>query len=312
MDVIRKFETSDLEAIYSIYCFYVKNSVAIFDIQCISYEVFKNEMLEIASEYPFYVAYHEDELIGYGYVHAAFSKEAYKYCVELTIYFAQGKHYGMPGKLVDQLEEDCKRLNMRWIISCITDTNAESIRFHEKRGYEKMGFLPSCGLKFDVWHGVIWMCKNLMESNSYSISSKASVSGDVCIGKKSKILDFACIRGDSDSIKIGECTNIQENCVLHVDHGYPLTIGNRVTVGHGAILHGCEIADEVLIGMGAIVLNGAKIGKHSIIGAGALISENMQIPNGSVVVGVPGKIIKQVSAEQIEMILENEKHYSGE
>ncbi len=312
MNTIRKFEVSDLEAIYSIYCFYVKNSVAIFDLQCASFEEFKENMLEIASEYPFYVALHDDELIGYGYVHKAFSKEAYKYCVELTIYFAQGKHYGMPNVLVDYLEEDCKKLNMRWIISCITDSNAESIRFHEKRGYEKMGFLPSCGLKFDAWHGVVWMCKNLMESTLYSISSRASVSGNVHIGKKSKILDFASVRGDSDSIHIGEYTNIQENCVLHVDKGYPLTIGNRVTVGHSAILHGCEIADEVLIGMGAIVLNGAKIGKHSIIGAGALVSENMIVPSGSVVVGVPGKIIKQVSDEQIEMILQNAKHYSGE
>ncbi len=175
-----------------------------------------------------------------------------------------------------------------------------------------MGILPSCGLKFDAWHGVVWMCKNLMEQKDFFISNKASVSGDVCIGKKSKILDFACVRADSDSITIGDCTNIQENCVLHVDKNYKMSIGSRVTVGHGAILHGCTIEDEVLIGMGAIVLNGAKIGKHSIIGAGALIPENMQIDQGSVVVGVPGKIIKQVSEDQIEMILDNAKHYSGE
>lgn len=312
MNIIRKLEISDVESIYSIYCYYVKKSVAIFDLQCACFEEFKENILDIASKYPFYVAIHDDTLIGYGYVHAAFSKEAYKYCVELTIYFAQGKHYGMPSQLVNQLEEDCEQLNMRWIISCITDSNQESIQFHEKMGYEKMGFLPSCGLKFDAWHGVVWMCKDLKNVKEYSISDRASVSGNVCIGKDSKILDFACIRGDSDTITIGECTNIQENCVLHVDKGYPLTIGSRVTVGHGAILHGCTIENEVLIGMGAIVLNGAKIGKHSIIGAGALIAENMQIPQGSVVVGVPGKIIKQVSLDQIQMILDNAKHYSGE
>ena len=311
MNEIRKLHESDLEQMYPIYCYYVKNSAAIFDLTPDSFEQFKSNMLDISGKYPFYVAVCDHQCIGYGYVHAAFSKEAYKYCVELTIYFKQGKHYGLPSQMMNQLEEDCSKSGMRWIISCITDSNEASIQFHHKHGFEKMGVLPSCGLKFDTWHGVIWMCKSLSEEKNH-ISYKASVSGNVKIGSRSNVYDFAVIRADSDSIEIGNSTNVQENCVLHVDKGHPLNIGNYVTIGHGAILHGCTIEDETLIGMGAIIMNGARVGKHSIIGAGTLIPENTKIPEGSVVVGVPAKIIKNVSDDQIQMIIENAKHYSGE
>ena len=163
MQELRLLQEKDLESIYPIYVHYVKKSTAIFDLVPDSFDVFKEHMMEISKTNPFYVALNDDVLIGYGYVHPAFSKEAYKYCVELTIYFKEGKHYGLPSKMLDQLEADCRKLNMRWIISCITDSNEESIAFHKKHDFTMYGALPSCGMKFDVWHGVVWLCKRLDE-----------------------------------------------------------------------------------------------------------------------------------------------------
>ena len=133
-------------------------------------------------------------------------------------------------------------------------------------------------------------------SESCYISENASVIGDVKIGQNSSVWFGAVIRGDEDSIVIGENSNIQDNAVLHCDVGRPLRLGNNVTVGHSAIVHSATIADNVLIGMGAIVMNGAEIGANSIIGAGAVCTEDMIIPSGSVVVGIPAKVVK--NAEQ--------------
>jgi carbonic anhydrase/acetyltransferase-like protein (isoleucine patch superfamily) len=119
----------------------------------------------------------------------------------------------------------------------------------------------------------------------------------------------AVIRADKDRIVIGDRSNIQDNCVLHTSRGFPVNMGNEVSVGHGAILHGCVIADRVLIGMGAIILNGATVGEGSLIGAGAVIREGMTIPAGSVVVGVPGKIIKQTDDSQRQQIISNAASY---
>lgn len=142
------------------------------------------------------------------------------------------------------------------------------------------------------------------------ISSNSTIIGNVYLHKNASVWFGAVIRGDQDKIEIGEDSNIQDNCTLHTDPNHHLYIGNRVSVGHNATLHGCHIEDEVLIGMGATILNGATIGKHCIIGANALVMENMNIPDGSVVVGCPCKIIKQTSKEQILNILHNAKHYS--
>ena len=133
--------------------------------------------------------------------------------------------------------------------------------------------------------------------------------GNVSIGKDSSVWYNAVIRSEEEAIEIGQESNIQDQCVLHTDRGFPLKIGDRVTIGHGAIVHGCTIADEVLIGMGAIILNGACIGSHSIIGAGCVVPENMVIPQKSVVVGVPAKIIKKTSESQVSDILSNADHY---
>lgn len=142
------------------------------------------------------------------------------------------------------------------------------------------------------------------------ISSNATIIGDVHMEKGATVWFHSVIRGDKDQIIIGENSNIQDNCTLHTDPNHILRIGKNVTVGHNAVLHGATIEDEVLIGMGAIVLNGAVIGKHSIIGAGALVKEGMVIPPRSLVVGCPGKVIKEISDEAILEILENAKHYA--
>ena len=149
----------------------------------------------------------------------------------------------------------------------------------------------------------------LIEESAY-VSSNATVIGDVTLEKGSSIWFHSVVRGDKDHIHIGEDSNIQDNCTLHTDPKHLLQIGKRVTVGHNAVLHGCMIEDEVLIGMGAIVLNGAHIGRHSIIGAGALVKEGQQIPENSLAVGSPARIIRKCSEEQVKEILENAAHYA--
>jgi carbonic anhydrase/acetyltransferase-like protein (isoleucine patch superfamily) len=141
------------------------------------------------------------------------------------------------------------------------------------------------------------------------MAGNATVIGDITIGEKVGIWFGAVLRADKDRISIGDRSNIQDNCVVHTSRGFPVTLGKDVSVGHGAILHGCTVADQVLIGMGAIVLNGARIGKGSLIGAGAVIREGMEVTEGSVVVGVPGKIIKQTDIAQQQQILSNAASY---
>ncbi len=132
--------------------------------------------------------------------------------------------------------------------------------------------------------------------------------GDVTIGADSSIWYQAVVRGDSDRIRIGERTNIQDGCILHTDCGLALEIGDGVTVGHGVILHGCQIGDNTLIGMGAIVLNGAQIGKNCLIGAGALVTQGTVIPDGSLAFGNPAKVRRMLTREEIE---ENKRSAAG-
>ena len=122
------------------------------------------------------------------------------------------------------------------------------------------------------------------------VADNATVVGNVSVGNNASIWFNVVIRGDSDLITIGDDTNIQDASVLHTDTGIPMTIGKGVTVGHKAMLHGCTIGDYTLIGINAVVLNGAKIGKHCLIGANTLVPENMEIPDGSLVVGSPARI----------------------
>lgn len=154
-----------------------------------------------------------------------------------------------------------------------------------------------------------WKKHHVQLHPSAWVAKSAEVIGNVSIEKDASVFFQAVIRGDKDAILIKEGSNIQDRCVLHTDPMHSLEIGKRVSVGHGCILHGCRIGDDCLIGMGAIILNGASIESHCIIGAGALVSEGMHIPKGSVVVGIPARIIKQCSDEQIRQIEENAKQY---
>jgi len=151
--------------------------------------------------------------------------------------------------------------------------------------------------------------KPIISPNAF-IASNATVIGDVSMGDGSSILFGAVARGDVNSITIGSNTNIQDLCVLHVDDAYSLSIGSNVTVGHRAILHGCQISDGVLVGMGAIVMNGAKVGKNCIIGAGSLVTERTEIPEGSLVIGVPAKIKRNVTKDEVRIIMDSAKHYA--
>ena len=142
------------------------------------------------------------------------------------------------------------------------------------------------------------------------IDQSAQVIGDVVVGDRSSIWPNVTVRGDVNWIRIGEETSIQDNSVLHCDAGvFPLQIGSRVTVGHLAMLHGCTVEDECLIGIGAIVLNGAKIGSGSVIAAGAVVPEGMQVPPQSLVMGVPAKVKRPVTPDEQERFRQNAKRY---
>lgn len=134
--------------------------------------------------------------------------------------------------------------------------------------------------------------------------------GEVKIKEGASVWYNAVIRGDLAKIEIGQQSNIQENSSLHVDHDQELIIGDKVTIGHGAVIHSCAIKDNCLIGMGATILNGAVIGENSIIGANALITEGKKIPPGSLVIGVPGKVIKQLNNKQIKQLSQHAEDYA--
>ena len=150
-----------------------------------------------------------------------------------------------------------------------------------------------------------------MENNKDSIviCHGAQVIGDVELGEDVSIWHGAVVRGDTDSIRIANRSNVQDNCVIHCTKGFPVEIGENVSVGHGAVVHGCRLDDNVLIGMNATVLNGAHISKNSIVGAGAVVSEGKEFPEGSLILGVPAKAVKELSCEQIEMIQNNADNY---
>lgn len=142
------------------------------------------------------------------------------------------------------------------------------------------------------------------------VAPDANVIGKVTLGPEASVWFGSTLRGDNEMITVGRGSNVQENCVFHTDMGYPLTVGEDCTIGHKVMLHGCTIGDNSLIGMGATVLNGAKIGKNCLIGAGALITENKVIPDGSLVMGVPGKVVRELDAQAIQRLTASAKHYA--
>lgn len=145
--------------------------------------------------------------------------------------------------------------------------------------------------------------------DSIVICPGAQVLGDVELGEDVSIWHGAVVRGDTDSITIGDNSNVQDNCVVHCTSGFPVVIGENVSIGHGAVVHGCRLDDNVLIGMNATVLNGAHISKNSIVGAGAVVSEGKEFPEGSLILGVPAKAVKQLTPEQVQLIQNNADNY---
>ena len=154
--------------------------------------------------------------------------------------------------------------------------------------------------------------QNIAEPNideSAFVAQGAVVKGQVSIGKNCGIWFNAVIRAEDSRIVIGDNSNVQDNCVVHVDPWVNATIGEYVTIGHGALIHGCTIGDNTLVGMGAIILNNAVIGRNCIIGAGALVLEGVQIPDNSLVVGSPAKVIRSINPEDAQKIRMNAEHY---
>lgn len=141
------------------------------------------------------------------------------------------------------------------------------------------------------------------------VADSAQVMGDVVLAEDASIWFGVVIRGDTETIRIGRGSNIQDLSVLHADHGMPLTVGEDVTVGHQVMLHGCTVGDGSLIGIGAVVLNGAKIGKGCLVGAGSLVTEGKEFPDGSMILGSPAKVVRQLTPEQLEGLRQSAKHY---
>ncbi len=147
-------------------------------------------------------------------------------------------------------------------------------------------------------------------ADSAYIDESAVLVGDITVGARSSIWPHVSARGDVNFIRIGEETNIQDNSVLHADApDWPLTIGDRVTVGHRVVLHGCTVEDDALVGIGAIVLNGARIGKGAVVAAGAVVPEGMEIPASSLAMGMPARVRRQLTAEEQERFRLNCRHY---
>ena len=141
------------------------------------------------------------------------------------------------------------------------------------------------------------------ETGNYWVAPDAQVMGNIVLKENASVWFGAVLRGDNDPIVIGENSNVQDGAVMHTDIGCPLTLGVNVTVGHQAMLHGCTVGDNSLIGIGATVLNGAKIGRNCLIGAHALVGEGKEIPDNSMVLGMPGKVVRELGEDNEKMML---------
>jgi len=147
-------------------------------------------------------------------------------------------------------------------------------------------------------------------SGQYYVAPTATVIGQVTLGRDASIWFGAVLRGDGNTIEIGDGTNIQDNAVVHIDSDAPARLGNNVTVGHSAVVHGCTIGDGTLIGIGATILSHAKVGEYCLVGAGALITERKEFPDRSVIIGAPAKRVRAVTDEELEMMKEAAAHYA--
>ncbi len=141
------------------------------------------------------------------------------------------------------------------------------------------------------------------------VAPGAAVIGCVTLGRHVSVWFNAVIRGDNERIEVGDDSNVQEGAVLHTDVGYPLRIGRRVTIGHQATLHGCQVGDETLIGIQAVVMNGAEIGRHCIVGAGAVVTEGEVFPDNMMIVGCPAKVMRELSEDDVAKLACNAREY---
>lgn len=151
----------------------------------------------------------------------------------------------------------------------------------------------------------------LPDGDNFWIAPDANLIGDIVIEEAASVWFGSTLRGDNERITVGRGSNIQENCVMHTDMGYPLVVGANCTIGHKAMLHGCTIGEGSLIGMGATVLNGVQIGKGCLIGAGALVTEGKVIPDGSLVMGAPGKVVRELDAQAQEGLIKSALGYQA-
>jgi carbonic anhydrase/acetyltransferase-like protein (isoleucine patch superfamily) len=143
------------------------------------------------------------------------------------------------------------------------------------------------------------------------VADSAEVIGDVALAADASMWFGSVARGDSARLSIGAGTNVQDQCVLHADPDYPLTVGERVTVGHRVTLHGCTVGDECMIGMGSTVLNGARIGRNCLVGAGALVTEGKEFPDGCMILGAPARVARALTPQEIERIRGSARHYAA-
>ena len=149
-----------------------------------------------------------------------------------------------------------------------------------------------------------------IDASAY-VAESANIIGKAEVHANASVWFDVTIRGDNETITVGENSNVQEGCILHTDPGYPLTIGKNVTVGHQAMLHGCTIADGSLIGIQAVILNGAKIGRNCLVGAGALVTEGKEFPDDSLIIGSPARLVRTLDAASAERLRESAAHYAA-
>jgi carbonic anhydrase/acetyltransferase-like protein (isoleucine patch superfamily) len=151
----------------------------------------------------------------------------------------------------------------------------------------------------------------ITSGDDYFVAPSAAVIGRVTLGRRANVWFGAVLRGDGNTIEIGENTNVQDNAVVHIDADAPAKLGDRVTVGHSAVVHGCTVGEGSLIGIGATILSHARIGRFCLVGAGALITEGKEFPDRSVIIGSPAKRIREVTDEEVEMLQASAAHYAA-
>lgn len=149
----------------------------------------------------------------------------------------------------------------------------------------------------------------ILEGNNHFVADNATIIGNVRLKSEASVWFNCVLRGDNEWIEVGERSNVQDGAVLHTDPGYPLLVGRNVTVGHMAMLHGCSVGENSLIGIGSTILNGAKIGRNCLVGANALVTENRSFPDGSLILGAPAKVVRDLNEEEIAANMESADHY---